>query len=253
MAKAKSRKYSSRDISRYRSKYRAAETISIIAHQLKNPIAIIRGYLEALISGDQGEITLAQKEYLGDALFNVKEMSKTVDNLIDVSRIDEGKYNINLKLISLEETALQVLSELSQWAQAANCKIVFRKQKKLPPVLTDPYKIKQVISNLISNAIKYNVGRGTVEISVLLKETNKEVLFSCKDNGIGIPKEDYKKVFTKFYRSEKAMEIDPSGSGLDLYINKAIIELSGGKIWFTKNTKKGMTFNFSLPIAKSES
>jgi len=240
MAKAKPRKY------------KKVETISVIAHQLKNPIAIIRGYLEALLAGDCGEINPNQKEYLQDALLNVKEMSKTIDNLIDVSRIDEGEYKLNLKPVSLEEAAFQVLSEFYQWAQAANCKIVFRKQKSLPLVLTDPIKIKQVISNLISNAIKYNAGRGVIEISILLKRTKKEILFSCKDNGISIPKEDYKKVFTKFYRSKKAMEIDPSGSGLGLYIGKAIVELSKGKIWFTKNKEKGMTFYFSLPIVESQ-
>jgi len=239
MAKAKSKKY------------KIAETISIVAHQLKNPIAIIKGYLEALLAGDRGEINLSQKEYLGDALFNVKEMSKTIDNLIEASRIDAKEYKLNIKPVSLEEVTFRVLSDLSQWAEAANCKIIFQKQKNLPSVLTDPVKIKQVISNLISNAIKYNAGRGVIEVSVLLKKTEKEILFSCKDNGIGIPKEDYKKVFTKFYRSEKAIEIDPSGSGLGLYINKAIVELSRGKIWFAKNKKRGTTFNFSLPIAKS--
>ncbi len=233
-------------------KYKIAETISIIAHQLKNPIAIIKGYLEALITGDCGEINLSQKEYLNDALFNVKEMSKIIDNLIDASRIDAGEYKLSLKLVSLEEIAFKVLAGFYQWAQAANCKIVFQKQKNLPSVLTDPAKIKQVMENLISNAIRYNLGRGTIEVSLLLKAAKKEIIFSCKDNGIGIPKEDYKKVFTKFYRSEKSIETDPSGAGLGLYINKAIIELSGGKIWFIKNKKRGVTFYFSLPITKQK-
>ncbi len=128
-----------------------------------------------------------------------------------------------------------------------------QKAKKLPQVLTDPNKIRYVIENIISNAIKYNLDHGVIEISVALKQTKKEILFSCKDNGIGIPEDEYKKVFSKFYRSEKALEVDPSGSGLGLYVNKAIIELSGGKIWFAKNKNgKGMTFYFSLPIAKTK-
>lgn len=233
-------------------KYKIAEAISIIAHQLKNPIAIIKGYLEALLSGDCGRINPDQREYISDALTNVKEMSKTIDDIIDTSRIEEGKYKLNLKLVSLEEIVSRVLSDFFHWAKAANCKIIFKKQKNLPQVLTDPVKIRYVVENLISNAIKYNLGRGIIEVSVSLKKTKKGVLFSCKDNGVGIPKEDFKKVFTKFYRSEKTMEIDPSGSGLGLYINKAIVELSGGKIWFKKNKKKGMTFYFFLPIAKTK-
>lgn len=232
-------------------KYKISEAVSVIAHHLKNPIAIIKGYIEALVAGDCGEVNLAQKEYLNDALINVKEMSKTVNDLIDISRIEEGEYKLSFKPVSLEETIFQVLSDFFHWAKASNCKIIFKKPKKLPQVFTDPQKIKYVIENIISNAIKYNLEHGIIEVSVALKQTKKEILFSCKDNGIGIQEEDYKKVFTKFYRSEKALEIDPSGSGLGLYVNKAIIELSGGKIWFTKNKNgRGMTFHFSLPIAK---
>ncbi|OHA70371.1 MAG: hypothetical protein A3H01_00645 [Candidatus Wildermuthbacteria bacterium RIFCSPLOWO2_12_FULL_40_9] len=231
-------------------KYKIAETISIISHSLKNPIAVLRGYLESLLGGDCGAINLSQKEYLGDALFNLKEMSKAIDNLIDASRIETGEYKLNMQLVSLEEISFKVLSEFYQWAQAANCKIVFKKQKDLPSVLTDPVKVRKVIENLISNAIKYNVGQGTIEVSLLLKAGQKEIIFSCKDNGIGIDQSDHKKIFTKFFRSEKAIEIDPSGSGLGLYINKAIIELSRGRIWFVKNKKRGMTFSFALPIAK---
>jgi len=234
-------------------KYKIAEAVSIIAHHLKNPIAIVKGYIESLMAGDCGDINPAQKEYLSDALINVKEMTKTINDLIDISRIEEGDYKLNTKPVSLEEIIFQVLSDFFHWAKASNCKIVFKKQKKLPQVLTDPQKIKYVVENIISNAIKYNLDHGIIEVSVGLKQTKKEILFSCKDNGIGILEEDHKKVFTKFYRSEKALETDPSGSGLGLYVGKAIVELSGGKIWFAKNKNgKGTTFYFSLPIIKSK-
>lgn len=229
--------------------YKIAETVSIIAHQLKHPIAIIRGYLEALLSEDLGKVNEGQKEYLNDALLNVKRISDTVDNFITVSMIEEGKYKLDLKPADLEKIISEVLSSFYYWAKASNCKIEYEKPKKLPLVLTDPAKIKQVIDNFLSNAIKYSSGQGIIKVALFLK--SKEVIFSCKDNGISIPKEDFKKVFTKFYRSEKAMKVDPFGSGLGLYINKAIITLSGGKIWFSKNKGKGMTFSFSLPIAKN--
>ena len=233
-------------------KYKLGEAVSIIAHRLKNPIAIVKGYLEALISEDCGEINQDQKEYLSDAIINLKEMSKTVSDLISVSIIEESKYKLNLKLVSLEDIVFKVLSEFFYWAKASNCKIVFKKAKKLPQVLTDPDKIKSVVENLISNAIKYNLGSGLIEVSVLLRQRGQEILFSCKDNGIGILEKDYKKVFTKFYRSEEALEVDPSGSGLGLYIDKAIVELSGGRIWFESNKNKGTTFYFTLPIAKPQ-
>ena len=240
-----------RDREPLHEKSRITEAISIVAHQLKHPISVIKSYLEALVLEDFGKLNSQQKEYLEDALENIKRMNKTVDHVLDVSRIEEGQYELKLEPLSLVEITESVIRELTLWAEASNCEVLFKKPKgSLPPVLTDALKIRQVIENLISNAVKYKkAGRGKVEITLTKK--GKEIIFSCKDNGIGIPKEDFKKVFSKFYRSEEAMEIDPTGSGLGLYLNKATIEASGGKIWFSKNKEFGMTFSFSLPICST--
>ena len=229
-------------------KTKIAEIVSIVSHQFKTPLSVIKGYLEALISGDCGEITDFQREYLSDALENVQRMSCLVEDLLDVSRIEEKQFKIKLKAVALEKITEQVLEDLSKWIKANNCDVSFKKPKNLPRVLTDPDKIQQVVQNLIANAVVYKTGRGKVEIT--LERAGKEVLFICKDNGVGIPKRDFNRVFSKFYRSEDSMELNPSGSGLGLYINKAIIELSKGKIWFSKNKKAGVTFVFSLPVAK---
>lgn len=230
-------------------KQEITEAVSIAAHQLKTPISIIKGYLEALISGDRGKITPPQEEYLSDALENVKKMSVFIENFLDVSRIEEKRFEMNFRSVSLEELVSQVLINLSTWVQANNCEIKLNVEKELPDVSTDPAKIRHVVENIITNAVKYKPVRGKIEIT--LKKGGSRVVFSCKDNGIGIPEKDYKKVFSKFYRSERALELDSSGSGLGLYINKAIVELSGGKIWFEKNKGPGMTFYFSLPVAAS--
>jgi len=233
----------------FSKKQKTDEMVSTIAHQLKSPVAAIKGYLEALISGDCGQINNFQKEYLSDALKNLRRMSGFIDNLLDVSRIEEEHFEIKLKPVSIESVVEKVISDLSVWIEASNCKVFFKKSDNLPKVLTDPDKIERVIQNLITNAVKYKKpGPGNIEIKI--EEKSGKLLFSCKDNGIGIPKEDFKKVFTKFYRSEKAKKIDIGCSGIGLYINKATIELSGGKIWFVKNKKGGTTFYFTLPIAK---
>lgn len=229
-------------------KSKIAEAISIAAHQLRHPISVIKNYLEALASEDFGGLNPKQKEYIEDALENIQRTTNTIDHLLDVSRIEEGRYELKLEPISLVETTESVIREFNLWAEASNCKIIFEKPKgPLPPALTDSLKIRQVVENLISNAIKYKEA-GQEKIEIAIKKQGKEIVFSCKDNGIGIPKEDFKKVFTKFYRSEAAMEIDPTGSGLGLYLNKATVEASGGNIWFAKNKDFGMTFYFSLPV-----
>lgn len=243
------RKANPKKISKVYRKSKISDTVSIIAHQLKSPLSVIKGYLEALISGECGEINSFQKEYLSDALENVEKMKKNIDDFLIAQRVEEGKFKIAPRPISLEKITSNVLANFSLWAKALNCQLIFKKPGKLPRALGDPQAISGVIENLISNAVKYSQGKGKVEISIALRKKDKKLIFSCKDNGIGISKEDFKKVFTKFYRSEKAMEIEPSGAGLGLYINKAIITLCGGKIWFSKNKGLGMTFYFSLPIA----
>lgn len=244
MRKAKPKKISKTD-----RKSKITDTVSIIAHQLKSPLSVIKGYLEALISGECGRINSFQKEYLSDALENVERMKRNIDDLLIVQRVEEDRFKIVPKAISLEKITSNVLNDFSLWAKASNCQLLFRKPGKLPQALTDPRAIRGVIENLISNAIKYSREKGKIEISIVLEKRDKKLIFACKDNGVGIPKKDFKKVFTKFYRSEKAMELDPSGAGLGLYINKAIVELCGGKIWFSKNKGFGMTFYFSLPMA----
>jgi len=236
---------------RKKEKIKFTEMVSvIIAHQLKTPIAAIKGFLEALIAGDCGKINSFQKEYLSDSLENLQRISEFVDSLLNISRIEEDQFKMNLKRVSLDKIVEKALSDLFFWIKACNSKVEFQKLQKIPKVLTDSEKINFVVKNLISNAVIYQKGGGKVKIT--LSKKGKRVIFACKDNGIGIPKKDFEKVFSKFYRSKRAMEINPSGFGLGLFISKSIVEQSGGKIWFSANKKKGMTFYFSLPIAREK-
>ncbi|MDO8503998.1 MAG: HAMP domain-containing sensor histidine kinase [bacterium] len=227
-------------------KPKVSEVVSIVAHQLKNPISILKGFLEVLLSEDLGKINEKQKEYLEDSLENLSRMRGIVNYLLDISRIEEGKYQLKAEGFSLEDLIREVVNDLSLWAKASNSKILFKVKEALPWAFGDSSKIRQVIENLISNSLKYrNAGPGKIEIAI--SERGKFLLFSCRDNGISVQKEDLKKVFSKFYRSEKAVELDPSGTGLGLHINKAIIEMSRGKIWFEPNKNRGITFYFTIP------
>lgn len=230
-------------------KPKIAEAVSIVAHQLKNPISIIKGYLEVLASEDLGKVNEKQKEYLQDSIENVKRMSKIVSYLLDISKIEEGKYQLKQERFSFIDIVKGVIKDLAIWAQASNSELIFEQAEDLPDAFSDPGKMREVVENLISNSLKYHTP-GAGKITISLKKKGKFLLFSCQDEGIGISKEDSKKVFSKFYRSEKALELDPSGTGLGLHINKAIVELSGGKIWYEQNKGSGITFYFTVPVAK---
>lgn len=228
------------------SQYKISEVISIVSHQLKTPLSIIKGYLEVLISEDVGKINFKQKDYLGDALLNVQRMVDLVKNLLDVSRIEEGRMEFKLEPSNLEKIVKEIIQEFNPLARAKNCAISFKVNGEIPLLNIDRLKIKQVISNLVANAINYNERRGMVKITLQRKGNN--VYFHCQDFGIGIPEKEKNKVFKKFYRSEKAMNLSTEGSGLGLFISKAIIDKSGGKIWFKSQKAKGTTFCFSLPV-----
>ncbi|MEW5908099.1 MAG: HAMP domain-containing sensor histidine kinase [Patescibacteria group bacterium] len=226
-----------------------SEPVSIIAHQLRSPLAVLKGYLEVLLSGDLGPTNERQKEYIDDALKNLERVEKTIFNFLEASRIEGKVYKINSQPTDLIKITEEVVRDFFNWAKVFNCEIIFNKPNKIPLIYTDPEKIRDVIENFLSNSIRYrHSGPGKIEVE--LKQSGKNIIFSCSDNGIGIPEKDFKKVFSKFYRSEQALKIDPTGSGLGLYINKAVIDRSKGKIWFKKNKNAGMIFYFSLPIVR---
>lgn len=227
-------------------KAKLSDVISIVAHQLKTPISVLYGYLEVLVSEELGKLNKKQKEYLLDARKNVELISSIVNDLLDVSKIEEGEYQLNPQVVDLAKICEEVVSSFASWARASNCEIIFKKSSLNVEAYVDPSKIRYVIENLVSNAITYK-SLGPARVEIKIEKKGNKILFSCKDNGIGISKTDAEKIFSKFYRSEKAIVLNPSGTGLGLYISKAIVKLSGGRIWFRKNKDKGTTFYFTVP------
>ncbi len=222
------------------------EFISVVSHQLRSPLSNLKWAIELLMSGRLGKIEEKQTEYFKILKENSARMAELVSDLLVVSRIETATLALKKKEISLEELTKELISEFNLFARASNVEIKFQPQKNLPQVWLDPSQIKLVIENFLDNAIRYVKEKGKVEIC--LKKTDKAVLFEIKDNGVGIPKEDRKYIFQKFFRSENVLRYQTQGSGLGLYIAKAIVEKSGGKIGFESEESKGSTFWFTLPI-----
>lgn len=232
--------------------HKLAEAISVVSHQFKTPLSAIKGYLEVLIAGDLGKMNAEQKEYLADTLENTNRMIGLVKDFLDVSRVEQGRLELRKTPSDLKEIVKKVLEEIEIFARANNCSISFKVLNDIPKINIDNLKIEQVISNFISNAVSYTRSKKRGIIEVVLERRGKNVIFCCKDNGIGISGDDKKKVFNKFYRSEEAMVLAPGGSGFGLFISKAIIEKSKGKIWFKSQKGEGTSFCFSLPVSKYE-
>lgn len=229
-----------------RGGYKLTESVSIVSHNLKTPLSAIKGYLEVLLSEDLGNLNERQEEYLKDMLENTKQMITLVKDILDVARIEAHQMIISPKPTDLAELAEETVKEFSTLAKAKNCELSLEVLDKPPLINVDPIKIKQVMDNIVSNALFYNKRKGEVE--VLLFKRGKRAVFCCKDTGIGIEEREKNKIFTKFFRSRRAIPLITSGSGLGLFISKAMIEKMGGRIWFKSEKDKGTTFCFSLPL-----
>lgn len=219
------------------------EFVRIVSHQLRSPITNLSWAVDSLMSGDLGRISENQLEYFKILKENSSRMKELINDLLIISRIEEGTLPIKKEPVSIAEMIKILISEFRPFAQASNVEIEFIYDENLPNISTDPNQTKVVIENLLDNAIRYMGRKGKVKINLRGKE--KEALFEIKDNGVGISPGDQEYIFQKFFRSKNS---NKGGTGLGLFITKSIIEKLGGKIWFKSKEGEGTTFYFTLPI-----
>jgi len=223
-----------------------SEFVSIVSHQLRSPLSNLKWAIELLMSGKLGKIEEKQTEYFKIIKENSNRMTELIKDLLIVSRIETAKLLIKKMEFSLKDLVEELIKEFTPFAKASNVEIKFRAGENLPKIFADQSQIRLVIENLLDNAIRYIKGMGAVEIKIESQEKN--IYFEIKDTGVGIPKEEQKYIFQKFFRSENVLRYQTQGSGLGLYISKAIIEKSGGKIGFSSQEGIGSTFWFTLPL-----
>jgi len=240
-----------RDVTREREIDRMkSEFVSVASHQLRTPLTSIKWLLEMMLEGDVGKITKKQEKHLKDVFASNERMITLVNDLLNVSRIEAGKIKIEPKEVQIEDVLSQIVESLKPMSQKKNITMLcHHPEPKLPKLFIDPTRIGEAFKNLISNAIKYTNDGGKIELSC--KKMDHMVEFAIKDNGVGIPKDQQKRVFEKFFRADNIIRMQTEGTGLGLYITKSIIESSGGKIRFESQEGKGTTFYFTLPIKKT--
>jgi PAS domain S-box-containing protein len=224
-----------------------SEFVSISAHQLRTPLSAIKWTLRALLDGDAGQLNPGQTDLLQKTYISNERMITLVNDLLDVTRIEEGRHLFRPSPSDIEPVIEFVINSFQGESERKQIQIEFKKPfGKIPKLMLDVEKIKLGIQNLIGNAIRYTPVGGKVTIS--LKNDKKEVELSVKDTGIGIPQEQQQKIFTKFFRSQNAIRMETEGSGLGLFITKNVVEAHGGKIWFESEENKGTTFHVTIPV-----
>ena len=224
------------------------EFVSVASHQLRTPLGAIRWETELLLA--KLNCGLDEKQCKSISTINVlaTRMTRLVNDLLDVTRIDQGRMVLKKEKVDLEKIISETHENLSSLAKAKNLHIVITKKEKIRKVSADSERLKLVVDNLLSNAIKYTKDGGRIEANIF--EENDDVIFTLRDNGVGIPREQQSEVFNKFFRSDNVVKYQTEGTGLGLYIAKNIIEQSGGKMWFKSKENIGSVFSFSLPAYK---
>ena len=225
--------------------------ISVVAHQLRTPLSGLKWTLNLLLNGDMGPLQNEQKTFLAKAYESNDRMIGLVNDMLGADRIESGKVRYAFQPVELRDIVDNILLELLPQARAKGVSIRFAaRPETLPKVYADPEKLRAVFQNLLDNSIKYSRSQGKIEVG-MEPENHNEVRIWIKDDGMGIPKDQQKNIFERFFRGQNAVKAETDGSGLVLFIVKSIIERHGGRIWFENEEGKGVTFYFTVPVAKA--
>ena len=235
-----------------------SEFVSIVFHQLRSPLSNLKWIVDLLISGKIEPVSEKQSAYLQILRENSQRMEGLVSDLLIVSRLEADNLPFKNTKASLVKLVKSLILRAESFTSASNIEIKLTVEENLPDIFFDYQRMEQAVGNILDNAIRYIGGvdipgeighiKEKGNIKVILKKEGNRLCLEIKDNGIGIPKEDQKHIFQKFFRASNATKVQAQGSGLGLYIAKSIIEKSEGKIYFVSRENEGSTFSLNLPI-----
>jgi signal transduction histidine kinase len=223
------------------------EFVFIAAHELRAPVAVIRGYVSMVTDGSAGKISKEARNYLSQVDKANKNLVKLVEDLLQVARSDAGRIEVVVKNISAQEIVQEIVDGHQVLAQEKSISLKYEPGENVPNVIADPQKLKEVITNFVNNAVKYTLSGGNITVSHEIK--GGKLITHVKDSGVGLSKEQQEKLFQKFYRAKQKGVEEVLGTGLGLWITKELIGRMKGETWATSEEGKGSIFSFSLPIA----
>lgn len=222
------------------------EFISMASHQLRTPLTSIKGYLDMLLQGDLGPVRPTQKAVLREAFSSSERMVQLINDFLSISRLQTGTFTMNRQLANLGDIVQSEMALLKIVAKQHNITLSVHIDDDIPTLPIDAEKLRQVIMNMIDNAIFYSKERTTVKVSLCCD--TREVVFTVEDQGIGVPKAEQSGVFGKFFRASNARKRRPDGTGVGLFLARKVVLEHGGAMIFTSKENKGSTFGFRLPL-----
>ncbi len=226
-----------------------SDLVAVASHQLRTPLTAMRGNVEMLIDESFGTLNEQQQDLLKDIDISTNRLIGMVNDMLDITKIEQGKLDLNCELVSITDIVKSIKSDLAEYAERKKVEIVVDMEENLMAYV-DASRARQVLQNLIDNSIKYAREAGKLEITSCTKAGFVELIF--KDNGIGIPKTEQTKIFSRFYRASNTANSVSSGSGLGLYIVRSIVSQLGGDIFFESEEGVGTTFFVTFPVTKIE-
>jgi len=223
------------------------EFISMASHQLRTPLTSVKGYISMLLDEDMGALKPTQRKVLEEAYGSSQRMVYLIGDFLNLSRLRTGKFIIERSPVSLSQLIQEEIAQLKAAAELRNVTLRFDAPSEFPMLSIDETKMRQVMMNFIDNAIYYAKPEGGT-VNVTLSEHQTHISFKVDDDGIGVPKAERSKLFTKFYRAENAKKARPDGTGVGLFMAKKVVDAHEGTILFDTKENKGSTFGFRLPL-----
>jgi PAS domain S-box-containing protein len=226
-----------------------SEFIANVSHEFRTPMTSIKGFADLLLMGAVGDMDEAQKKSLAIIKENADRLSGLVNDVLEISKIDAGRDQLNLEVLNVEGLIDQVVGNLQSKMDARKKQIHIGVDiaPNMPEFQADRDKLMRILSNIVDNAFNYTYTGGKIDIGV--QTQGERIVFSIKDSGIGIPEEFQPRVWRRFERFDQhALVMDVAGTGLGLSIVKELVELHNGQIWFESQLNKGTTFHIAFPL-----